>query len=485
MKLITRHLASVWLLAAACGALAQDAGSTHLRVLATHDFHGALEARSSARSRGKELGGAAALEDTLRKAAQDCQCTTLRVDGGDQMQGTLLSNLRHGEAVVKLFNALSLDAAAIGNHELDWGVDVFEQRLREARYAWLAANVYQRSDGKRAAWAKPYTVLERDGLRIGIIGYATVETPGTLRPQTTAPYQFRGGYAGIKDALASVWQQQPDFVALVAHAGGACTPKACSGELVELAEQLPPGSVHLIVGGHEHTSGQGVVNGIPIIRAGANGQALAVIDLYRQPDGSRRFKMETTPVVAEKSAANSSLATLLAPYLAEAETLGKTPVVTLRQTLSASEQGNRTLGNLIAEAQRLSAGADIGLHNPGGVRADLLKGAVRYNDVYRVLPFGNVVTKVAITGAALKALAGRTSRYYWANLQLVGNKGKTSVRLGDGSEIDDGKVYSVAMPDFLAQGGDGLKQLIGLPQTDEGITVLDAFVTYLSTHTVP
>ena len=198
-----------------------DLGPLHLRVVATHDFHGALRPTTYVWSNGRLVGGAAALKGVIDSLEAACACPTVRLDGGDQMQGTLESNLTSGASVVAAFNNLGLDAAAVGNHELDWGVDTLLVRQGEARYAWLAANVFHVDGGERPKWAAPFAIVERAGVRVGVIGYATVRTPQTLRPTVTEPYEFRPGYAGIRDALDAVWRERPDFVIVVAHAARA------------------------------------------------------------------------------------------------------------------------------------------------------------------------------------------------------------------------------------------------------------------------
>src|SRR5439155_108424 len=109
-----------------------------LRVLAINDLHGALEPQTWPWSGGRAVGGAPALKawfDTLSRA---CHCTTVRLDGGDEMQGTLLSNFGYGRAAVAALNAFGIDAAAIGNHEFDWSVDTLRARMAEAHYRFLA-----------------------------------------------------------------------------------------------------------------------------------------------------------------------------------------------------------------------------------------------------------------------------------------------------------------------------------------------------------
>jgi 2',3'-cyclic-nucleotide 2'-phosphodiesterase (5'-nucleotidase family) len=477
----------------ACSAPSPGGGeATHLRVLATDDFHGALLPRTYPWSDQREVGGAAALKAYMDRAAEECSCTTLRLDGGDVMQGTLQSNLVHGESSVAAFNLLGVDAAAIGNHELDWGVDVLRERLRDAQFAWLAANVFRRDTGERPDWARPWTVIERDGLKIGLIGYVTART-AVIVPQTVvAPYEFRPGYAGIADAVEAVHEAGAAFVAIVAHAGGECEADACSGEMVDLARELPEGAVDLIVGGHTHAPGQGVVNGVPIVRPGANAARLAVIDFYRQPNGGESFEVAIEPLYVDAVVPDAKMSALLEPWIAEAQQIADQPIVTLAEPLSNSPSGNRKLGDMITDAVRSTAEADLALTNPGGVRAPLPAGPISYDDVYRVRPFGNEVVKLRITGATLRQLIERTgNRYYYSNLSIGWNAEAAAgsrlvdLRFADGREVGDESSYTLATSDYLADAGDGLDMLAPLPREPMGLTVLDAMVSYLKTLDQP
>jgi 2',3'-cyclic-nucleotide 2'-phosphodiesterase (5'-nucleotidase family) len=472
------------------GSVAGD--SLHVRVLAIHDFHGALNSTTYPGS-DRPVGGAATVKAVMDTLEAACRCPTVRLDGGDQMQGTLESNLTHGASVVVALNHMGLDAAAVGNHELDWGVDTLLVRQREARYAWLAANVFGVSGGTRPGWAKPFAIVDRAGVRFGVLGYATVSTPRTLRPDVTAPYEFRAGYAGIRDALDQVWRERPDFVVIVAHAAGDCDGPSCSGEMVELAAELPPGSVHLIVGGHDHEPGQAVVNSIPIVRAGSNGRGIGVVDLHRRSDGSHEFRVHRQSVYADGIPPDSAMTRILAPYLRTAAALGGVRVTTLAEPLSASPAGDRRHGTLIAESIRLTGEADFGLHNPGGVRIDLPGGDISYAQLHRVMPFGNAVVRLTITGQQLRELAERTGpRYYHANVVIeyptdpdAPSFGRASLTFPDGTPVLEDRAYTLATNDFLADGGDGLSMLSALPREAIGVTVLDAVVHHLRTLPTP
>lgn len=485
--------ASLLVVVSACNSAPSSGGQAsypplHLRVLAIHDFHGALRPVVNVAS-GRSTGGAAALKAVMDELQSACACPTVRVDGGDQMQGTLESNLSSGVAAVAALNHLGLDAAAVGNHELDWGVETLLSRQREARYAWLAANVFRVADGSRPDWAAPFTMVERAGMKVGIVGYATVSTPRTLRPVVSEPYEFRSGLAGIRDALDAVWRLAPDFVIVVAHAGGECRAEACTGEMVDLASEVPQGRVHLIIGGHNHNPGDGVVKGVPIIRAGSNGRAVGVVDLYRRADGVHAFRMSQQPVHADAVTGDRVMTDLIAPYLLAAESRGREPLATLAEPLSAAASGDRRLGGLIADAARQLAGADIGLHNPGGVRADLPRGLVSYADLHRVMPFDNMVVRLTLTGSQLRELARQAgARYYYANLRVgaeAGGDGAVSLSWPDGGSVDDKRTYSLGTSDFLADGGDGLLMLATLPREPLGVTLLDAVVQRLRQVPMP
>jgi len=484
--MVTMTMAVLWLSALPIAVRGQTpTKALHVRIVATHDFHGALRPTTYGWSEGRPVGGAAALGRVVDSTQAACACAAFWVDGGDQMQGTLESNLAWGFPVVEAFNLLGLDAAAVGNHDLDWGVDSLLARQRQAHYPWLAANVFRVGTSERPTWAKPFTIVERAGVRVGVVGYATVSTPRTLRPDVTRPFEFRFGYEGIRDALDALWAGHPDFVLVVAHAAGDCGREGCQGEMVALASELPPGLVHLIAGGHAHDPGDGVVNSIPIVRGGSSGRGVAVVDLYRLADGTHAFRTDRQTVYADGGPANVALLDLLAPFLEAADGRRSEQVNALVEPLGNSATGDRRLGQLITDSERWTAGADFGLYNPGGVRAELPAGPITYGDLHRVLPFGNILVRVSLSGLHLRRLVEQTGpRYYYSNLQVeydtvAGGGRAATVRFADGAPLDDDAIYTLAMPDFLADGGDGLSMLAGLPRDALGITVLDAVVERL------
>jgi 2',3'-cyclic-nucleotide 2'-phosphodiesterase (5'-nucleotidase family) len=461
----------------------------HLRVLATHDFHGALAPTTYAWSNRRPVGGMAALKAWMDSAEERCHCPALRLDAGDQMQGTLESNLAYGAAAVRGFNLLGLDAAAVGNHELDWGTDTLLVRQSEARYPWLAANVFLRGSNERPRWARPFAILEKSGLRVALVGYLTTGTVSRVRTSTLAPYDFRSGRAAIADALAAARRSRPDFTIILAHAGGGCDADGCTGEMVDLANELDSASVDLIIGGHDHRAGGGTVHGIPIVRAGSDGRAMSVIDLYRLPHGLRRFDLERDTLFADVVTPDSAMRRMLAPYLSRARFVGGRQVATLGDSLSTAQ-----LGPLVAEAVRVAAAADAGVVNRFGIRTGLAVGTATYRDLFRVLPFNDAVMRVTLSGAQLRRVVERAmddALYYFSGLRFTYDRESPhgsrvrSLTLGDGTAVTDGGSYTLAAPDFLVE-GEFLGELNPRPPVVTfPLTLLDALIHRLEAMPQP
>src|SRR5688572_5403569 len=190
-----------WLMPCALGAcasaraeVAPGAGARTLEVFATTDLHGHLAPRPGGH-KGAPHGGLAQLGGYLKNARARFPGRVLHLDGGDMMQGTLASNLGEGAATIRGLNALGVDAAALGNHEFDYGPvgepavpraagddprGALSARMREARFPVLAANVVAES-GARPFPA--YVIKQVDGVPVAIVGATTSNlTSTTMRP---------------------------------------------------------------------------------------------------------------------------------------------------------------------------------------------------------------------------------------------------------------------------------------------------------------
>ncbi len=456
-------------------------GSDTLRlvVLATNDFHGALEPMTPGWAEGDTVGGAAMLSAFARAVEARYADVVLHLDGGDVMQGTVISNLTAGRSTVDVINEIGLDAAAIGNHEFDWGVETLRARMEEAAFPWLSANTFVRETGARPDWVHPYAWFERAGLKIAVIGASTVSTPVTTMPQNVADYEFRDIADVVNELAPSLKAEGADLIFVTVHAGAFGDDQGVySGEVIDAARRITA-PVDLIVSGHTHSRVETVENGIPIVQARSSGTALGVVTLSYLPELDRVVDHTIDIWTTRHSAGvhpNGAIADLVAEYRAEVAEIADAPIARLADTLSRERAEESALGDLIADAQRAATGDQIAIVNGGGIRTDLQAGSIAFKDVFAVQPFQNVLMRLELTGAqlerALEAVVddriGQVSgiRFRFDPSRPEGDRvvdatleeGEVAV-IRDGRAVEPERIYTVTANNFMVSGGSGYDAL--------------------------
>jgi 2',3'-cyclic-nucleotide 2'-phosphodiesterase (5'-nucleotidase family) len=473
------------------------AGVPRLRIIATNDFHGALEPRPDAG--GVMRGGAAYVAAMIEAARRECApvCQTLLLDGGDMFQGTPASNLAFGRPVVEYYNRMGYVAAALGNHEFDWGTDTLRARMRDAKYAILGSNV-KYADGRDVPWIRDDTLVTIGSTKVGVIGFATVLTPTTTRAANVVGLRFDEPAPIVSSRARALRGRGANMIVVIAHAGAFCNSTgtaACEGEIIEFAGKLTE-RVDAIVSGHTHSLVNYSANGVPVVQARSSGRAVAVIDIPLE-DGK--------PVSGAYEEVRDVVATAIAPdpqiaAIVTAATERVAPFVNRRVTAIAAtldrEGTQYPLGNLIADAQRWAGKGDIAIMNNGGIRANLRAGTATYGSLFEVQPFGNVLYSLKMTGSQLKEylerlvdrdelrahVSGVTIGY---NPELPRGKRIVSLTLPAGRTLAEGAIYNVIVNDFLATGGDNLGPPPGARMTPLNVADLDALVAYLQKLPAP
>ena len=459
-----------------------------VRIISTNDFHGALEARPDGANGLR--GGAAQVATAIHRAEAECvpRCATLLLDGGDEFQGTPASNLAYGRPVVEVFNSLGYAAAALGNHDFDWGQDTLRARMRQAHYAILAVNA-RTEDGRDVDWIRADTLLERGGVKIGIIGVATPTTKQVTRASNTVGMRFDDPAPFVDAHARALRSRGAQMVVVVAHSGAFCdSAGTCRGEVLNWAARLTE-PIDAIVGGHVHARVNMEVRGIPIVQALSAGRAIAVIDLPVDRDSGPARRHEVRIVGTDSTPPDPVIDSLVRASTSTIAALAARPIATARETMP--RRGAQTaLGNLIADAQRAAAGADIGVMNNGGIRADLRAGPVTYGSLYEIQPFGNLLVRVTVTGKVLRAylesivsrgaprahVSGVLVRFDSTRPPLT----RIISAVVGGAALDDTRTYTLAFTDFMATGGD-LMSLAGATLKEDaiGIVDLDALITFV------
>jgi 2',3'-cyclic-nucleotide 2'-phosphodiesterase (5'-nucleotidase family) len=465
--------------------------TTILRVFAMGDFHGALLSTVRTTSNGRPVGGMPVLKRLMDSLTTQCACPDLRLDAGDEMQGTLASNLEFGRSTIAAMNLLGIDAAAVGNHDFDWSVDTLLRRMADARYPWLVANVLDSATGKRPDWAIPYRVITAGRLKVGVLGYITTETKGIVRGDILKGLLFTGPES-LAEPLAQLRAEQPDLVVIVAHEGAQCEggpSGTCSGPIVDLARGLDSTQVNLIVAGHRHTLTNTRVNGIPIVQTGSNGGEIAVVDVVKTLVGSRELRTRLVPVFADSIGADTAMRRLVDTFRQKSDSLANRVVATLK-TPALRGRGQYALANLVADAHRNALRTDFAIMNNGGVRTGLPAGTVNYSQVFEVSPFGNELMRIRLTGRQMRevleqVVSSGTPDAHISGLTVTYDSTRPAgrrirdVRLPTGRRMEDRATYTLAVNDFLAGGKEGYTMFPALNPERTGIVDTDALVNYL------
>jgi 2',3'-cyclic-nucleotide 2'-phosphodiesterase (5'-nucleotidase family) len=472
------------------------AGTRFLRIIATNDFHGALEPRPDAN--GVRRGGAAYVAAAIDRARNECapSCETLLLDAGDLFQGTPASNLSYGRPVVDYYNRMGYAAAALGNHEFDWGTDSLRARMRQAKFGIFGANV-RYTDGRDVKWIPNDTIVRRGATRIGIIGVSTVTTPTTTRAANVVGLRFDDP-APIVDSIGTALRKRgANFVIVIAHAGASCGRDGtteCGGEIIDLARKITT-KVDAIVSGHTHTLVNTEVKGIPIVQARSSGRAIDVLDIPLGGNTDLPVRHQVRELATDTIKPDPAIDSIVRRAVAQVAPLVDQHVATIPATLA--RQGSQyPLGNLIADSQRWAAKGDVAIMNNGGIRTELRAGEATYGSLFEIQPFGNVLYSLTMTGAQLRGLieamlaksvndhvSGMTIKYDPA--KPAGSR-IVSVTMADGTPLSDTKSYNVIVNDFIATGGEaynaGGRATASKPLN---IVDLDALIGYLKSLPSP
>lgn len=432
-----------------------------LALLHFNDLHGQLEAYTELETPTR-VGGVsrlAAAVDEVR--AEDPALPVVLLFAGDLLQGTVTSSLFLGVPDVALLGRLGLDAAVMGNHELDYGQDVFRRLGRLADFPFLSANVQSHPEPLPVT---PYVVIAKTGApKLAVLGLTTPELTTATHPRNIYGVTVEKPVT-VARRLMPTLQREGDMVVVLSHMGIADDRR--------LARDLP--NIDLIVGGHNHhVYPQPVMEGeVAIVQAGERGRWLGRMDLLCR-DG-RMVRTDYRLLSLDVSAPEDpEVAAEVRRIGAEADQdllkeIGRTDVE-LSARREEIRRGESAFGNFVADLAREITQADVALFNGGSFRASIPVGNVTLKQIYQAFPFRNELVVGRPTGAQILGALQRSAALDPEDnpggfLQISGlryaiNDGSLEYASLAGKLIDPEQRYLVVMPDFLAEGGDGYEML--------------------------
>ncbi|HET7874893.1 MAG TPA: 5'-nucleotidase C-terminal domain-containing protein [Methylomirabilota bacterium] len=410
-------------------------------------------------------GGLARVATLVRGLRRETPHTLFAL-AGDTLAPSLLSTLVRGRQMVEAWNALGLDVATFGNHEFDFGAPTLLERMRESRFLWLSANVLERDTGRPFGGARPWLRRELGSVSVGLVG---VTLPETARSSNAGPgIRFAPPVVAARSAVGAMGPV--DLRVAVTHL-----------PLVQDRELAAVVPLHVILGGHDHDPMITEQGSTLIVKAGSDAVNVGRVE-YEVGCGGRVFSRRERLIPVDASIAEApDAAALVRRYAALVEReldtpVGRTPVpLEARDAVVRREE--TSLGRWLAEVMRERVGAEVGLLNSGAIRANriLPPGSLTRRDFRELLPFDNTVVLLEVTGAALKAALEHSvealPRPSGKFLQTAGlvfrvDPGAPAGRrvegvLVQGTPLEPDRDYRVAVPDYLARGGDGYAMLAG------------------------
>ena len=468
-----------------------------LSIFSINDFHGHIQPQPA--------GGIAYLATVLNQL-RDKRPHQVFVGAGDLIGASpQMSALLKDEPTLSALGELGLVATALGNHELDHGVQELLRKthgecpskgcdwpgFKGATFPYLAANMFDTATGKRVL--PSHVMKDMAGLKIAFVGVVTRDTPKVVVPSSIAGLRFADEADTLNALVPELHAAGAQVLVALIHEGamydGAANDPsyACpglKGRGVDIAKRLDP-AYAIIISGHTHQAYTCKINGRLMVQAGSYGGWLTESRLTLDANGKVLDAQATNyPVLQGVNAPNPAFAALVQRAAALTLVARSQPVATLKRGANrqvAAPYGDSPLGNLVADSQLAYAkkhgGADIGLTNSGGIRADLVVvpgRMITHSDVFAIQPFGNELIALTISGAQLKALIRRqlpprreggpttlqvsnNLRYQWS--QAPGTGVVLDAITVDGKPLDPYRDYRIVANNFTAEGGDELSIL--------------------------
>ncbi len=407
-------------------------------ILHTNDVHGALAGY--------------AYIPPLKEFYQSAGADVIVVDAGDFMQGNPYVSLSKGHSAIDLMNAVGYDVVTLGNHEFDFGYAQLMENLKDASFKAICANVYLK--GTTDPILEPSTVIETaSGLKVGFFGLETPETATKVNPALITEIDFstfENLYTAAQTAVDGL--SEADVVIGLCHLGIDSESAANGYRSTDLLEHV--NGVDFVIDGHSHTTMTVGEKGEPIQSTGTQFATIGVVVI----DNETKTIVDNYLHPVSYLSQDEKVAEMAAGIMAEVDEVYGAPFATSEVVLNGErDPGNRTeetnLGNLITDAmvwsvtheggiEQFEPSQIVGITNGGGIRATLQPGEISMKDINTVLPFGNTVAVVYVTGAELLEVLEAST---FCTPKAIGGYPQTSGikwTIDTTAEYDQGEVYT-------------------------------------------
>jgi 2',3'-cyclic-nucleotide 2'-phosphodiesterase (5'-nucleotidase family) len=480
-----------------------------LDVLFSNDIHGGID-RYEATFMNPDFppmlgggGSAATYINNVRELSDGNLRDNLLVDAGDFFQGHPVGTITQGRAVIKYFNMIGYDLSVVGNHEFDLGEDVLIETYKLAEFPILSCNIIRKGTNELVEYVQPYIILEKMGVKIGIIGVTTTDTDKMSFPDNIKNVEFLPAKESLEKYVKIVRDEGVDLLFVVGHMGLPYYPEPVyrsryidkpettvernwGYDAQELAHEVE--GIDVFFGGHIHKGfpepWEDPLTHTLVLQGYAYGSNIGHIT-FKIDKETKTLSGYEVPAIKE-----GVMVTLFDDEFIPDEEIADTILVMQKiaeagmdkiigdAAINITKSGTgpqNMIGNMVCEAILDYTGADFSFMNLGGIRDELLAGPISYRDVFNVMPFDNQVVMFEVDGKFLKDIIetrvnGSRHGLRVAGVQVVINRKRsnfdrvTKLIIG-GEPWDADKTYQIATTDFLLQGNAGLALLTKIPES--------------------
>ena len=436
-----------------------------------------------------ERGGVArakTLVDSVKKENKN----TIVLQGGDLGGGVLFGAVYHGFPMIEAFNKMPIDISNFGQHEFDFGVTEARNLVNKSKFQWISSNLKE-SSGKPFNNSKEYIVKKIGDFKVGFLG-TTDGMETTI--QTTEIYQ-EDIIKSIGENLEKLKKEKVDFIVLLTQS---------EPELnIEILEKYPEINAVLAEEKSEKYNFVTYVGEKPIVSPQGNMGSIVKIDIFKNKDGKIKQSLEFLPV--DSSVPSDKEMLKLEEFYKEKLDRDLGTVIAKNNVKLDSGFGENhharyeesNVGNLIADAYKNHFNTEVAFMNGGGIRANIESGDFRLRDAISILPFSNKVGAFKYSGKtiveALEHGVSSVDKKAGRFLQVSGMEYSYNPKNEVGSRINNvtinGKpiqletIYTVALPLYIKNGGDGfqmLKNTVGVVEIDSEKNIdSDIFIDYV------
>ncbi len=480
--------------------LSLTATELQIQVLATTDTHGSILPADPFTQKTKAQGWAKLA--TLIRQMKARQPHTLLLDCGDSIQGDPINYICHRlrpelpDPSMAIMNDLGYHAMAMGNHELDWGMENAKRAAGQAKFPWLCANLVEKSTGNTPF--APYLVLNVSGVKVGLLGLCTSTLVQYLEPEWKQRYQVEDAIQCAERMIPKLRTQEKAEVVIVLYHGGPGALNATAGEEdqgLAMLDRVP--GIDLILGGHTHNQINTQHKGIPFLIPGIRGEALAVaqIQLKKEKHGWRVLKREgqllelpiETPEDPKVLSLTEKLRNLTDNYL---DTYATELQVDLDGRWGRME--DTTPAQLLHAVQLRATGAQLSAISAPSMKYFVPKGPTSVRQFFALVPYEDRIARIRITGKQLRLWLEHSAqaynfshhpelftklvpRHHFDTIYGVNYTLDLSKPLGSrvwdlkyaGEPVREDQVFTMAITTFRLAGGSGYMDAIGFKGSAE------------------